>query len=134
VTDTIKQVDPSTGKIVATPARADLRRAQTPQACRSSSLHAALRGLDDAALALITDCSMAIERNGGSCVVVDGDVRSHKITTAADLAEIEAILAPPAPPAEADVAVDASGQVLGDDDPEDLEPLDEEDLAGAETP
>ncbi|MBC7643510.1 MAG: 2-C-methyl-D-erythritol 4-phosphate cytidylyltransferase, partial [Thermoleophilia bacterium] len=130
VADTIKQIDASTGKIIATPARASLRRAQTPQACRASSLHAALRGLDDTALALITDCSMAIENNGGTCVVVDGDLRTHKITTAADLAELEAVLSPPPLPADT-VAVDASGQVLGDEDPEDLEPLDEEDLAGA---
>ena len=132
VADTIKQVDPSTGTIVATPERANLRRAQTPQACRASSLHAALRGLDDKALALITDCSMAIEKSGGTCIVVDGDVRTHKITTAADLAELEAVMSPPPLPADT-VAVDSTGQVLGEEDPEDLEPLDEDDLAGAET-
>jgi 2-C-methyl-D-erythritol 4-phosphate cytidylyltransferase/2-C-methyl-D-erythritol 2,4-cyclodiphosphate synthase len=124
VTDTIKRID-AQGKIVETIDRSLLGAAQTPQACRASALHAALDGLDDAALAAITDDSAAIEARGGKAFVVIGDQRTRKVTTPDDLAALELVLAPPAP-----AAVDED-PTPDDEYPEDLEPLDEDDLAGA---
>lgn len=138
VTDTIKRID-SSGQVVETIDRSVLGAAQTPQACRASALHAALRELDDAALGAITDDSAAIERAGGRAVVVVGDLRTRKVTTPEDLAELDRVLAPATP--EAIAATAAAAEPLPDDgtgDPdaelaEDLEPLDEDDLAGVES-
>ncbi len=88
VTDTIKRIDRD-GSIVETLDRSTLGAAQTPQACRASALHAALADLDDAQLETITDDAAAIERAGGRTVVVVGDQRARKITTAEDLAALE---------------------------------------------
>jgi 2-C-methyl-D-erythritol 4-phosphate cytidylyltransferase len=134
VTDTIKRVEPD-GRIVETIDRAALGAAQTPQACRASVLHAALAGLDDAELATITDDASAIERAGGRAVAVAGDPRARKVTTAEDLAELERVLAPATP--EAAAAQEPDPALDDDVDPdrelaEDLEPLDEDDLAGAQ--
>jgi len=123
-TDTVKHVDPETGRVLSTLPRGELRLAQTPQACRASALHAALRGLDDVGLAGVTDDAAAIEQAGGRTVCVAGDVRAVKITTAADLAALELRLAPAAPPAEGSHADHP-------DHPDDLEPLDEHDLEGS---
>ena len=127
VTDTIKRIGEN-GAIVETLDRAKLCAAQTPQCCRASALHAALRDLDDAALALLTDDAHAVENAGGRTVMVLGDPRATKITTPGDLAAAEALFAPPAPPA---IVVDASGPA-DEEHPEDMEPLDEDDLAGTE--
>jgi 2-C-methyl-D-erythritol 4-phosphate cytidylyltransferase len=91
VTDTVKQVD-ADGAIVSTLDRSTLAAAQTPQACRASSLHAALRDLDDAALAAITDDAAAVEATGGRTCIVLGDPRARKVTTLADLAELDRLL------------------------------------------
>ncbi|MCB0879481.1 MAG: 2-C-methyl-D-erythritol 4-phosphate cytidylyltransferase [Thermoleophilia bacterium] len=134
VTDTIKRID-TDGRIVETIDRSVLGAAQTPQACRASALHAALRELDDEQLALITDDAAAIEQAGGATVVVVGDQRTRKVTTADDLAAIELHLAPATPEAQAAQQPDPA---LDDDASpdlelaEDLEPLDDDDLAGAE--
>ena len=128
VVDTIKQLaDDGSGRVVATVPRADLRRAQTPQACRSSALHGALAGLGDSELAALTDCADAVARSGGSVISVDGDERLHKITTITDISLMEMwISGSGAARPEADDVL-----LSGDDDPEDLEPLDEDDLAGS---
>jgi 2-C-methyl-D-erythritol 4-phosphate cytidylyltransferase/2-C-methyl-D-erythritol 2,4-cyclodiphosphate synthase len=134
VTDTIKRIDAS-GVIVETIDRSVLGAAQTPQACRASALHAALRDLDGAALEAITDDAAASEATGGRGVVVIGDVRTRKVTTADDLAALELVLAPATPEA---IAASTPDPALEDDaDPdhelaEDMDPLDEDDLVGAE--
>jgi len=90
VTDTIKEVEEG-GRIVATPDRRRLWRAQTPQAFPRALLvdaheRAAREGLkttDDAALV----CHF-----GATVVVVNGDPRNLKVTTAEDLLLAEALL------------------------------------------
>ncbi len=134
VTDTIKRIG-SDGTIVETIDRSVLCAAQTPQACRASALHAALDGLGEDELAAITDDSSAIEAAGGRAVMVVGDTRTRKVTTADDLAELERVLAPATPVAA--IATTTDPELVGDDDPDeelaiDMEPLDEDDLAGAE--
>ena len=124
-TDTVKHVDPTTGVVQATLPRHELRLAQTPQACRSSALHAALDALDDAGLAAVTDDAAAIEHAGGRVVCVQGDPAARKITTGADLRELERQLA-----GEHDVPVHADVPADEPEHPEDLEPMDEDDLAG----
>ncbi|MCW2962690.1 MAG: 2-C-methyl-D-erythritol 4-phosphate cytidylyltransferase [Thermoleophilia bacterium] len=91
VTDTVKQVD-AAGAIIATLDRATLGLAQTPQACRASALHAALRELDEAALAALTDDAAAIEAAGGRTRMVAGDLRTRKVTTREDLIEVARVL------------------------------------------
>lgn len=79
VTDTIKQVDTS-GRVVATPPRASLVAAQTPQAFRAAVLRAAHEGepegSDDAAL---------VEARGAGVVVVAGEPSNRKLTAPEDL-------------------------------------------------
>jgi 2-C-methyl-D-erythritol 4-phosphate cytidylyltransferase len=134
VTDTIKLVDLS-GAITATPARELVLAAQTPQACRASALHAALRSASPQELARITDDAAAIEQHGGRTTTVAGDPSTRKVTTADDLAELERVLAPATPEAEAAATPDPA--LENDADPEhelaeDLEPLDADDLVGAD--
>lgn len=130
VVDTIKQVaGDGSGRVVATVPRVELRRAQTPQACRSSILHRALADMSDDDLARITDCADAVAHAGGSVVSVEGDERLHKITTASDLALIEMWMSGSGMSGDAP-DIDES-LLAGDDDPEDLEPLDDDDLAGS---
>lgn len=130
VADTIKRIDPATGVVVDTPARHELRAAQTPQACRASALVSALEGMDEQALALVTDCTQAIAQAGGRVTSVAGDPRAIKVTTAADHARVEALLGYVAPV----LAAEEPEGAVGDDEehPDDLVPLDEDDLAGAD--
>jgi 2-C-methyl-D-erythritol 4-phosphate cytidylyltransferase len=135
VADTIKVIAPD-GSIQATPPRDSLSAVQTPQACRANALHAALRDLEPHELAAITDDAQAIEQHGGRARIVVGDQRLRKITTVEDLAELERVLAPATP--EAAAAVEPDPALADDADPEhelaeDLEPLDEDDLAGTES-
>ena len=87
VTDTIKVID-AAGRVVATPERASLVAAQTPQAFRADALrraHAgAAEGTDDAAL---------IEAAGGRVVTVAGEPWNHKITVPDDLERARQLLA-----------------------------------------
>lgn len=132
VTDTIKLVRED-GSIEATPPRDQMRAAQTPQACRASALHAALRDEGPHALSEITDDAAAIEQHGGRTTTVLGDARARKVTGPDDLAELEHVLQPATPEAAAAATPDPA---LDDDaDPElelavDLEPLEDDDLAG----
>jgi 2-C-methyl-D-erythritol 4-phosphate cytidylyltransferase len=126
VADTVKRIDPDTGQVLQTLVRDELRLAQTPQACRASALHAALRDLDEAKLALVTDDAAAVEQAGGRVVCVPGEVGAHKVTTSADLQRLERQLAP--------AVVEEAPDPDEPDHPDDLEPLDAEDLTGFEGP
>ncbi len=80
VSDTIKVVD-ARGVVTATPDRAGLRAAQTPQGFPRAVLEAA----HAAATGAVTDDSALVEALGHDVVVVDGDPLAFKITTRADL-------------------------------------------------
>jgi 2-C-methyl-D-erythritol 4-phosphate cytidylyltransferase len=132
VPDTIKQLADDDSMVVAvTPPRNLLRSAQTPQACRATALHEALAHARDEELAGMTDCSDAVARIGGAVVAVPGDERLHKITTRADLGLVESWLARDTGAHEADEVPDVE-VLAGEEDVEDLEPLDSDDLAGFE--
>jgi 2-C-methyl-D-erythritol 4-phosphate cytidylyltransferase len=90
IADTVKRVRGA--RVVETPPRSECWAAQTPQVFRVDWLREALakaeadgvRGTDDAAL---------VERLGLPVSVVEGPATNLKITTAADLALAEALLA-----------------------------------------
>ncbi|MBI4728294.1 MAG: 2-C-methyl-D-erythritol 4-phosphate cytidylyltransferase [Acidobacteria bacterium] len=91
VVDTLKRVEGD--RIAGTVPREWLWRAQTPQAFRAAALReaharAAAEGIE------ATDDSALVERCGEPVVVVQGEERNMKITTAADLALAEALLGP----------------------------------------
>lgn len=84
VADTVKRVDGE--RIVETLPRDELRVVQTPQAFVASILRGALQGSG------WTDCAAAVEAAGGRVKVVEGDPRLQKITDAADLERVAALL------------------------------------------
>ena len=84
VPDTVKRVDG--GRVVETLDRATLVAAQTPQAFVAQVLRSALGGEG-------TDCASLVEAAGGRVTVVAGDPILLKVTSPADLAQIEAWLA-----------------------------------------
>ena len=86
VTDTVKRV--RDGRVVETPARAELRSVQTPQAFRAAALRAAF-ALPQAAWRDATDCASMVEAAGLEIAAVAGDPGNVKITTADDLARAE---------------------------------------------
>jgi 2-C-methyl-D-erythritol 4-phosphate cytidylyltransferase len=86
VPDTLKRV--RAGAVEETVAREGLVAAQTPQAFLAPTLRDAF-GAEHAGA---TDCASLVERAGGRVAVVDGDPRLLKVTTAADLAIVEALL------------------------------------------
>ena len=69
-----------------TPARDELVAVQTPQAFVADVLRAAAAGEG-------SDCASLVEAAGGRVKVVPGDERLLKVTTPADLARVEALLA-----------------------------------------
>ena len=87
VVDTIKQVDVA-GRVVGTPDRATLRAVQTPQGFRRDVLERAHALSTDA-----TDDAALVERLGEPVLVVEGDARALKVTTADDLETAARILA-----------------------------------------
>jgi 2-C-methyl-D-erythritol 4-phosphate cytidylyltransferase/2-C-methyl-D-erythritol 2,4-cyclodiphosphate synthase len=92
VTDTIKQVDAS-GSVNATPDRATLRIAQTPQAFRFDVIldahrRAAREGRDD-----FTDDAALAEWVGLTVATFEGDAANMKLTTPEDFVREEARLA-----------------------------------------
>lgn len=88
--DTIKRVEDD--RVVETVPREGLWRVQTPQAFRLDVLrHAHDVAVRDGVTA--TDDAALVERAGGSVVVVPGDERNVKVTTAADFALAAALLA-----------------------------------------
>jgi len=92
VSETIKEVADS--RIVRTIARAQLRRALTPQSFRFDLLKRAYQDLDalETSGVDVTDDSFLVERLGIAVSVVEGSGRNIKITTPEDLAMAEAIL------------------------------------------
>ena len=91
VTDTIKMVDAS-GGVTATPDRAQLRIAQTPQAFRFDVIleahrRAAREGRDD-----FTDDAAIAEWAGLTVATFEGDAANMKLTTPEDFAREEARL------------------------------------------
>lgn len=89
VTDTIQQVD-DRGGIVATPDRATLWRAQTPQGFPGAALVEAYRRAREEG-ALFTDDAAVFARYAGPVRVVPGADENLKVTRPADLA-IAAVL------------------------------------------
>src|SRR5262245_23212213 len=88
VTDTIKQVD-DTGRVEATPERAQLRAIQTPQAFRFALLLAAHRKAAAAGLDAFTDDGALAEWTGLPVHVFPGDAGNLKVTQAVDFQEAE---------------------------------------------
>jgi 2-C-methyl-D-erythritol 4-phosphate cytidylyltransferase len=85
IADTVKRVEGD--RIVETLQRDELRTVQTPQAFVAGVLRVALTAGSD-----WTDCAAAVEANGGRVRIVDGDPRLLKVTDAADLDRIAALL------------------------------------------
>jgi len=84
--DTVKRVEGET--VVETLDRSSLFAVQTPQAFAAETLRQALEGDISAA----SDCSSLVEARGGRVKVVPGDPRLLKVTTAADLERVTALL------------------------------------------
>ena len=91
VSDTLKR-DDGRGAIARTEPRAGLWRALTPQLFRRGTLQRALDAAAQAGIA-ITDEAMALERIGLSPMLVEGAADNIKVTTPADLAFAEFLLA-----------------------------------------
>jgi 2-C-methyl-D-erythritol 4-phosphate cytidylyltransferase len=88
VADTLKRAGED-GTVVETVERANLWAVQTPQAFLSPALREAVAGdLGDA-----SDCAKLVEERGGRVRLVEGDPRLLKVTTPADLAFVESLLA-----------------------------------------
>jgi 2-C-methyl-D-erythritol 4-phosphate cytidylyltransferase len=85
--DTLKRVD-AHGAVAETVDRTGLYAIQTPQGFPAATLRAALARGGDA-----SDCAGLVERAGGRIRIVEGDPRLVKVTTAADLAFVETLLA-----------------------------------------
>ena len=91
VRDTLKRAD--TGlRIAATEPREGLWRALTPQAFRRGALTAALQAAHGAGVA-VTDEAMAMEHAGARPLLVEGREDNLKVTTPADLALVQYLLA-----------------------------------------
>jgi len=92
VSETIKEV--ADNLIVSTVARAQLRRALTPQSFRFELLKRAYQDLDalEAAGVDVTDDSFLVERLGIAVTVVEGSARNIKLTTEEDLKWAEIML------------------------------------------
>lgn len=86
VTDTVKRVDGA--EVAETLDRRRLVAVQTPQAFAAAALRQAHAGEPEA-----TDDAALVEAAGGRVVVVPGDPYNIKITSPADLAVAEALLA-----------------------------------------
>jgi 2-C-methyl-D-erythritol 4-phosphate cytidylyltransferase len=87
VSDTLKRARQD-GSVEETVDRSGLFGVQTPQAFLAPVLREALAGDLDA-----SDCAGLVERRGGRVKLVEGDPRLLKVTTAADLAFVESLLA-----------------------------------------
>jgi 2-C-methyl-D-erythritol 4-phosphate cytidylyltransferase len=86
VSDTIKRVEGE--RVVETLERGSLRAVQTPQAFVADVLRRAYEGDVSSA----TDCASIVEARGGRVKVVPGDPRLAKVTDAADLERVAALL------------------------------------------
>jgi len=86
VADTVKRVDGE--RVIETLRRDELRAVQTPQAFLAQVLRDACQGDVSGA----SDCASLVEARGGRVKVVDGDPRLLKVTDAADLDRVAALL------------------------------------------
>lgn len=86
VPDTIKRVEGE--RVVETLDRESLRAVQTPQAFVAEVLRRAYEGDVSSA----TDCASLVEAQAGRVKVVAGDARLAKVTDAADLERVAALL------------------------------------------
>ena len=91
VRDTLKRADAEL-RIAATEPRERLWRALTPQAFRRGALTAALQAAQGADV-VVTDEAMAMERAGARPLLVEGREDNLKVTTPADLALAQYLLA-----------------------------------------
>ena len=96
VADTLKRVDAS-GEVLETVDRATLVAAQTPQGFVREQLaaaHETAQAREGASgdAAVPTDDAELVQRAGGTVRVVVGSPRSHKLTTAADLAMLQGLV------------------------------------------
>jgi len=91
VYDTIKRVD-TNGKVMETPPRQQLRAVQTPQVARRDWFEQAIH-LEADRLHLHSDDASLLEAAGFDVYVSRGDADNRKITTQADLAWLETVLA-----------------------------------------
>ena len=89
--DTLKRAD-AQGRVLATEPREARWRAMTPQLFRIGELVQALESACAAGIA-ITDEAMAMERAGHKPLLVEGSEDNIKVTTAADFALAEFLLA-----------------------------------------
>lgn len=90
VSDTLKRVPEwgdSGGVVAGTVDRSGMFGVQTPQAFRREVLVAAHAGAPEA-----TDDAALVEAAGGAVMAVPGEAAAHKVTTAADLVVVEALL------------------------------------------
>jgi 2-C-methyl-D-erythritol 4-phosphate cytidylyltransferase len=90
VTDTIQEVDRN-GRILATPERERLWQAQTPQAFPRDVIMTAYRRAAQERVSATDDAAL-VRRYGGTVVMIEGDRENLKLTSAADLVLIEALL------------------------------------------
>jgi len=90
VTDTVHAVERD-GLIAATPDRASLWAAQTPQVFRADLLRLAL-DVSEEALAAATDDAALVRAAGGRVRVVEAPRENIKVTTPADLRVVESVL------------------------------------------
>jgi 2-C-methyl-D-erythritol 4-phosphate cytidylyltransferase len=88
IADTVKEVEPP-GLIGRTLSRSQLWAAQTPQVFR----YDILREAHQRAQGEVTDDAALVEKAGYRVKVFEGSSRNIKVTTAADLAIVEALLA-----------------------------------------
>ena len=89
IVDTVKRVGDD--RVVETLDRSALRVVQTPQAFVADVFRRALASGSEP-LSQWTDCSAAVEAQGGRVKVVPGDPRLLKVTDAADLDRVAALL------------------------------------------
>lgn len=92
VADTLKRATGEPPAVVETVSRDGLWAVQTPQAFRTLDLRAALDA-DPVELAAATDDAMLVERRGGRVLIVPAAASNPKVTTAADLRQVELLAA-----------------------------------------
>lgn len=89
--DTVKAVDPDSGRVVSTMDRSKLWIAQTPQVFRVGALMAAYTAAEGEGFSG-TDDSALVERSGGIVLTLAGPRENLKVTTERDLEVVEALL------------------------------------------
>lgn len=90
VADTVKRVD-ADGRVLGTPERRRLRRAQTPQAFPREMIVAAHRRAAEEGVGATDDAAL-VEGYGDTVVMVEGSPENLKVTTPTDLAVAELLL------------------------------------------